>query len=360
MAIWLWTHAPVTRREVRRFVPVAVATFLLLGLAAPAQIGAASLDDCVGFAFSTEEDFLTQGPVPPDGNPVISDGDLLSSDCAICARNSDLLASFDVSANIDLGLDAVDVVTDGQDVVAAFSTELDSPNEGQFRAGDLLATNGTVIPNVALTTLFPVSYDIGLDALHFVGDPVSILAFLGEAALVSRSDWIDEPRLLIDLLNQYEVDIWFSTEGTAPSSPAPYFLDGDVLSTSLGAVVASNAQLLPASVPAGVPLRGVDFGLDALSGDRQGTLASLQLSSEVGHPGQPAFGDEDLLGYQAGFIRSGASLVACFEPKSDDLGIDAVVPEPDQTLLLVVGSACLLLLARRRAAQGTPGRRRAW
>ena len=99
---------------------------------------------CQDLAFSTEEDFVTWGPEPPDGNPVISDGDLLSSSaaagCLICARNAELLAVFQVP--FDLGLDAADVI-DVEGALVAFSTELDSPNsspEGiQFTAGDLLA-----------------------------------------------------------------------------------------------------------------------------------------------------------------------------------------------------------------------------
>jgi hypothetical protein len=345
MATWLRTHAPITRREVERFVSVGLAGFLLLSLPASAEVGPDALAYCVDFGFSTEEDFVTRGPEPPDGDPIISDGDLLSFDHRVCARNADLLAAFDVSPYVDLGLDAVDVVTDGQDIVAAFSTELDSPNVGQFTAGDLLATNGTVIPNVVLIALFSISHDIGLDGLHFIGEPQDILAFLGEASQHTRSDWLSEPQMLITLLNRYDVDIWFSTEGTAPF---PGFLDGDVLSAYQGIVVASNEQLLPPSVPAGIPLRGVDFGLDALGGDRQGALAGLQFSTEIGFPGQPAFGDQDLLGYQASFVRTGASLVAGFEPMSDDLGVDAVVPEPNQMLVLMAGCASLYLMARRR------------
>lgn len=82
---------------------------------------------------------------------------------------------------------------------------------------------------------------------------------------------------------------------------------------------------------------------------RRGALAGLQLSTELGFSGEPTFGDQDLLGYQASFVRSGASLVGCFEPLSDDLGLDAVVvPEPNQMLVLMGGCACLYLLARRR------------
>ena len=58
--------------------------------------------ECERLAYSTEEDFVTQGPLPLDGNPIISDGDLLSTtglnlpgdECVVCARNADLLSAF--------------------------------------------------------------------------------------------------------------------------------------------------------------------------------------------------------------------------------------------------------------------------
>jgi len=131
------------------------------------QVREPDLKYCVDLAFSTEEDFLSR-------DILISDGDLLGivhdatgPQCGICARNGDLLANFDISD--DIGLDAADVIN-ADAFLVAFSTELDSPNNAlpaiQFTAGDLLATNGTRIPNMALTYRFQVPYDIGLDALQ--------------------------------------------------------------------------------------------------------------------------------------------------------------------------------------------------
>ena len=338
---------------VRRLASAAAVSWGVAGVAS-AAVGPDALAACVDFGFSTEEDFLTSGPEPPDGSPIISDGDLLSGTCGICARNSDLLVGFGVPANVDLGLDAADVVSDGQDVLAAFSTELDSPFPGQFTAGDLLATNGMVIPNVALTAGFAIGYDVGLDAVHFVGDPMDIVDFLITAAQIPRADWLAQPEALAILLEESQVDILFSTEGTAPSPSSPGFLDGDVLSAMQGIVVVGHAQLFPVGVPAGIPTAGVDFGLDALSTDRDGGLALIRFSTEIGFSETPAFGDQDRLAYQAGVVRSGASLVACFEPVADDLGLDAVLPEPSAVTALVAGCALLGVLSRRRA-RGTRG-----
>jgi len=214
---------------------VAIVGLLVAGVLVPSrpargQVGRSSLLLCQDLAFSTEEDFVTQGPEPPDGNPVVSDGDLLGPNCVICARNRELLQVFQVS--LDLGLDAADIL-DAEAYLAAFSTELDSPNAGQFAAGDLLVTNGAIIPNVALLDAFKLPrYDLGLDAVHFVGALRSIMTFLSEAAKISRTRWLEAPSMLAAMLRQYEIDIWFSTEGTAPTVTAPLFLDGDVLSAA--------------------------------------------------------------------------------------------------------------------------------
>jgi hypothetical protein len=228
-------------------------------LAMPGQVVSQVETDmkyCQELAFSTEEDFFA-------ADTVISDGDLLGvlegepTVCGICARNADLVGSFDVDA--DLGLDAADViVTEVEPWPVAFSTELDSPNNGpsyiQFTAGDLLVTNGTVIPNQALTAKWGVPHDIGLDAVHFVGEPGQIVEFLGVASTFTRDEWLRDPELLPGMLVNHVLDIWYSTEGTW-SAEEGGFLDGDLLSV-LSGMVMSNDVLLPPSVPAGIPIRG--------------------------------------------------------------------------------------------------------
>lgn len=88
-------------------------TVLLLSLVAAqpvtvrAQAPAYPLANCRYGAFSTEEDFMMTRGEPYDGNPYISDGDLLGLNGLLCARNADLLRGFDVTE--DLGLDALDI-----------------------------------------------------------------------------------------------------------------------------------------------------------------------------------------------------------------------------------------------------------
>jgi hypothetical protein len=279
---------------------------------------------CGELAFSTEEDFVTHGPEPADGNPYISDGDLLGKSCIVCARNVDLLMPFDVT--VDLGLDAADVI-DAEAFLVAFSTELDSPHGDQFTAGDLLVNAyGVIIPNVALTHPFQVGYDVGLDGLHFVGSEQKIDAFLTaiRQAGMSRDDWLQTPSRLSGMLDEYEIDIWFSTEGTWAPVGAAGFLDGDVLSARDGVIVAHIQDLLPPDVPAGIPQRGVDFGLDGVTTDRQGNQEGIHFSTEILYDNERSFTDGDVLLAGSGtVVYTNQGLVACFEPKANFLGLDA-------------------------------------
>ncbi|MBA7633001.1 hypothetical protein ES703_40557 [subsurface metagenome] len=207
-----------------------------------------------GVFFSTEEDFVTQSTIPSDGNPIISDGDLLNMGGYVYMRNLKLLNVFD--GEFDLGLDAADVI-DIEDYFVAFSTELDDPM-GRFTAGDLLATNGAILPNSALLAAFDIPHelDLGLDAVHFIGNREVIIEFLNKMEAGGNEYWQKNPEKMIGYLKEFGIDILFSTEGTAPWPKEPKFLDGDLLSAATGTIVAANSDLLPHSVPAGIPERG--------------------------------------------------------------------------------------------------------
>jgi hypothetical protein len=314
--------------KVRILVIVSMLLAILLTVTgtATSQVGRDALKNCAEFAFSTEEDFVTQGPPPADGNPIISDGDLLGPNCTVCARNADLLQLFQVSA--DLGLDAADVLSvDGY--VVAFSTELDDPNPevAQFTAGDLLVTGAApvIIQNQALTAAafgdVAPGYDIGLDAIHFTGTLDEILAFLGTAAGTSPVDAGE----LKELFAAYPgVDILYSTEGTLGPVEKPTFLDGDLLSARYGTIVAGNDVLLPADVTAGIPDRGVDFGLDAVTADRLASRQRIQFSTEILYDGRISFTDGDVLLQGNGVIVPHGDLITCFEPKAGFVGLDAL------------------------------------
>lgn len=278
------------------------------------------LQACADFAFSTEEDFLSQGPVPVDGNPIISDGDLLSRTGVVCMRNNNLLARWEIS--VDLGLDAVDVLDVEQELVV-FSTSLNDPQQ-RFTAGDLLSTWGMIIPNEALLTIFQVNGDRGLDAVHFVGPLDNIIAFNQIASQQSRSSWLRNRSLLTTLLKRYGVDIWFSIEGTVQQAATQSIYDGDLLSAAHGVIVARNANLLPLAVPAGIPTRGVDFGLDAFSAPRLADFTTGYFSTEILHRGKLIFSDGDILQSGNGIYMKDMDLVSPFEPRADFLGVDAL------------------------------------
>ncbi len=293
---------------------------LLVGLTLPAQAQVDfPLDRCRNGAFSVEEDFMMTEGEPYDGIPYVSDGDLLSVDGQVCARNRDLLRAFEVRP--DLGLDAVDII-DFDKRVVAFSTELDDP-AGKFTAGDLLTTTGIVIPNLALVAPFDIGYDIGLDGVKFIGDPERILSFLDFAQRRDPESWRDGT--LQEALKRYGVDIWFTTEGTF-GAQQPHILDGDLLSAS-GGIVFKQEDLLPVLVTAGIPERGVDFGLDAFatSRDPEAARENLLFSTEILFRNDRfSFNDGDVLALGDGIAVPNEALIKAFVPRADFLGLDAL------------------------------------
>ena len=313
------------RSRARPFLAAAFGGLLLVAVGLPDD-AVAQDDPCSGLLFSTSEDFLTRGPKPSDGNPIISDGDLLawhvSVGARICRRNADLIRQFDIS-RVDLGLDAVASVDESRKLIA-FSTELDSPNGGQFTAGDLLFTNGGVIPNAALLALFnlPRSLDLGLDAVTLVGEEDR----LRRLAEIARSGRLREnPGQLVSFLKELDIDIWFSTEGTPPEIGKPIFLDGDLLSARDGVIVRSNASLLPA-LPAGIPVRGADFGLDAFTPalDPIENVPVELMSTEIVGFGPTPFTDGDVLQPGPSIWLKAGDLLKTLEPATRDLGLDAL------------------------------------
>jgi len=283
-----------------------------------------NLANCREIGFSIEEDFLSQGPTPADGNPIISDGDLLGRNGRICARNWDLVHdAFDVDQ--DMGLDAADVISIEQELVS-FSTELDSPH-GNFKAGDLLTNHGVVVPNQALLAAFGQYPDLGLDAVHFVGDTQDIVGFLDYAREKERDFWLQNPQAFPDQLKRRNIDLWFSIEGTLPIAGAPMILDGDLLSAATGTVVYRNSEWLWPPTPAGIPQRGVDFGLDGFGADCYGGRETTRFSTEILYRHEDpasAFTDGDVLAFGGGIVEKNWDLIAGFEPMSKMMGLDAL------------------------------------
>lgn len=341
----------------------------LLSLAIAAVMPANSADaqginlaDCKGLWFSTEEDFLSRGTQLPGGQ-VVSDGDLLAyrigSGSDLCARNADLLRNFDING-FDLGLDALDQVQiDPTTIIAAFSTELDSVNgAGQFTAGDLLFTPGWVIPNEALLAKFglPRALNLGLDAVSIEGAPDEKRKLIDIISQTPADRFRQAPDLLVQILTDTNTDILFSTEGTPPDVQKPQFLDGDLLSAKTGTIARSNADLL-AALPAGLPDRGVDYGLDAYT-PAQDPIENRPielLSIEIQARGKTV-SDGDALIVGPGIFLRNHDLIASFEPLDRDMGLDALAapigPVVDRCLLRITAISHVDVASRIDPATG--------
>lgn len=300
--------------------------------AAMPTAAASKLADCVDGAFSTEQRFVTHGPLPTDGIPTISDGDLLSPRGEVCLRNRELLAAFNlpgIPTLPDLGLDASDIL-DLERPVIAFSTEIDDPLH-RFTEGDLLTTTGAVIPNAALMAAFGVGYDVGLDEVKFTGRTKDIVAFLDLARQIPRDQWLANPGRLRTELERYDIDLWFSIEETAQRQEGAPLLDGDILSARTGSIVASQDALFNPSIPGGLPTRGVDFGLDAFAVRCDAQRDTIRFSAEIVYRDQPAltFSDGDLLKLGGSVLNRNNDFIAAFKPNVKDLGLDAIAYPAD-------------------------------
>ncbi|WP_299844004.1 hypothetical protein [uncultured Roseovarius sp.] len=312
------------------FVATALASALYLSTAQSAVAQNANLAKCTGLWFSTSEDFFSQGPRLP-GGPVVSDGDLLSyeigSGTTLCARNEELLNVFNIS-RYDHGLDALEKIEINKEVVfAAFSTEIDSVNgAAQFTAGDLLFSNGVVVPNNALLARFdlPRTLNLGLDAVHIEGAPNEKRELLAKLDGTDVDQLRENPGILIEILEGTNTDILFSTEGTPPEVQKPRFLDGDLLSARNGTIVRSNNDLLP-NLPSGLPDKGVDYGLDAYTPaiDSIEQVPIEIFSTEI-QARKNTISDGDALTVGPGIYLRNRDLINSLEPLDTDMGLDAL------------------------------------
>jgi hypothetical protein len=332
----------LNRYASRLLVIVLMGALAFAALPASAQGVVNPLLFCQEGAFSTEEDFVMLQQTPFDGNIYVSDGDLLSIvGGQVCARNRQLTKVF--KAGADLGLDAVDLFyfpqanAAGEVGIVVFSTELDH-RRGLFTAGDLLSTQGGVIPNKALTHLFKINQDVGLDAVQLIGKPENIRRFLGLMKQYSPltntagpSKWL-EGRLQA-ILKRLQVDIWFSIEGTWGRNDG-LILDGDILSAASGTIVAKQSELLPGigvggPYPTDPRTRGVDFGVDGLAASITGDPKLIHFSTEILYKNADlGFFDGDVLqtGGAVRFVNE--DFVAPFVPAVFYLGLDALyLPE---------------------------------
>ena len=205
---------------------------------------------------------------------------------------------------------------------------MDSPF-GSFGAGDVLFTTGGVIPNGALLFPFGVRPDVGLDEVKLMGDPERIRRFAEAVRGTPPEKLVDGG--LQQLLRELNIDLWFSIEGTAEGREGLLLTDGDILAAS-GVVVRRNPDLFVASIPAGVPTRGVDMGVDAFAVARDLVRQTgevprrfpILFSTEILYQDRPPFSDGDVLQLGGGIAIPHQTLTKPFFPATPFLGLDAL------------------------------------
>ncbi len=244
--------------------------------------------------FSTSTDF-TSGT---GGHRPVSSGDLLSHTGRVVKTNLGLVGKLGAMPIVpDLGLDAVDIATGGE---VLFSCEEDVFSEtlGPLQHGDLLSYRGRIFrTNQHLTSAFmpmPPAPDVGLDAVQVMDDGEILFSieqdiFSEKLGVVLRQgDLLSDKGVIVrtneQLLASFDPiegqddvgldaihvwpngEIWFSTEVGFQSKAFGTISDGDILTTGdvfsgSGSVIFRNLELLSPFAPLE---KVANFGLDAL------------------------------------------------------------------------------------------------
>jgi hypothetical protein len=159
----------------------------------------------------------------------IRHGDLLSNRGAIVKRNQELLAAFHPATSTDAGLDAVQVMPDGE-ILFSIASNLVLSSSTTLSRGDILSDRGRI----------------------FLTHQQLLANF--QPTITNRDFGLDATRILPS------GEIWFSVEEDFNDSRLGMIHHGDLLS-NLGYRVFSNSELIAAFAPAD-PTQ--DYGLDAL------------------------------------------------------------------------------------------------
>ena len=238
--------------------------------------------------FSTTKGFISTNRYVPTNQ--ISAGDLLSNRGRVVKRNSDLVARLGIMPPVpDLGLDAVEVTRRGE-ILFSIPVNVFSESLGPIQHGDLLSNRGAIVKrNQALLAAFHgvSSADAGLDAVQVMPDGQFLFSIQSNVVVtssltLSRGDilsdrgtvFMSHQQLLANFqpavtnrdfgLDALQVlpggEIWFSVEEGFVDKRLGQVQAGDLLS-SRGYRVLSNAALLAAFAPADP---AADYGLDGL------------------------------------------------------------------------------------------------
>jgi hypothetical protein len=238
--------------------------------------------------FSTAKGFISTNRFAPTNQ--ISAGDLLSNRGRVVKRNSDLVGRLGIIPPVpDLGLDAVQVTRRGE-ILFSIPVDVFSETLGPIQHGDLLSNRGLIVKrNQELLAAFhPASTaDAGLDAVQVMPDGQILFSIQIDVTTISkltlsRGDILSDRGVVYmphqQLLANFQPavtnadfgldalyilpsgEFWFSVEEGFVDKRLGQVQAGDLLS-SLGYRVFSNAALLAAFAPADP---SQDYGLDAL------------------------------------------------------------------------------------------------
>ena len=237
--------------------------------------------------FSTSRTFTSTNRFAPTNQ--ISGGDFLSDRGRVVKRNSDLVGRLGIMpVASDLGLDAVFVKGRGE-IFFSLPVDVFSESLGQIQHGDLLSNRGYIVKrNQELLAAFSPasSEDAGLDAVQILPDGQILFSIrsnvVSKAGTLSRGDILSDRGSIYvthqELLKNFQPavtnhdfgldafyiftsgEIWFSLEEGFTDNRLGAISAGDLLS-SFGYRVFNNQDLLASFAPADP---STDYGLDAL------------------------------------------------------------------------------------------------
>lgn len=238
--------------------------------------------------FSTLRSFTSTNRNSPTNK--ISAGDLLSSRGRVVKRNIDLVGRLGVMPIVpDLGLDAVDVTRRGE-ILFSIPVDVFSETLGRIQHGDLLSSRGAIVRrNQQLLAAFKPanSADAGLDAVQLMPNGEILFSIQSNVVVsptltLGRGDILsDQGRVFMtqrQLLANFQPavtnhdfgldalhilpsgEIWFSVEESFTDQRLGAIQAGDLLSNQ-GYIVFRNRSLLSGFAPSD-PTQ--DYGLDAV------------------------------------------------------------------------------------------------
>ena len=239
--------------------------------------------------FSTALPFTATNRFSPTNK--LGGGDLLSMAGRVVKRNTDLTGLLGVMPPTppDLGLDALDITGKGE-ILFSLPVNVFSEKLGFIQHGDLLSNRGAIVKqNQDLLSAFKPasSFDAGLDAVQLMTNGEIFFSIQSNVVVnatltLSRGDILSDRGQVVlshqQLLARFHPantnydyglgsfcilpsgEIWFSVEEGFDDQQLGKVQRGDLLS-NLGYRVFSNQELLAAFSPADPAL---DYGLDAL------------------------------------------------------------------------------------------------